>query len=107
MLIQPRSGRKFGRPDRVLAVGIFEAHNQPSRWAYWAEAETEHELLCEKDGRGRLLDLAVLRPAASNAFPARTSRRLRSQAPADERAAVSGDEVAGVQAKATASGGGR
>ena len=59
LLIHPRSGRKFCSPNRVLVVGVYEAANQPSRWAYWAEAETEDELLHEKDGKNRLLDLAV------------------------------------------------
>lgn len=61
LLIHPKSGHKLCTPDRVLAVGLFEAHDQPSRWAYWAEVETEDELLREKDAKGRLLDLAVLR----------------------------------------------
>ena len=49
-------------PEEVLiTIGVYVADAEPSRWEYWAELLTPPHRLQERDGRGRLLDLAVLR----------------------------------------------
>ena len=50
----------------VIAIGVFDGDEEPSRWRYQAELLTKPELLKRREAEGQLIDLAVLRQPLSH-----------------------------------------